>query len=213
MTQTFDVVVVGAGMAGASLAAALSPTASVLLVESEERAGMRATGRSAALHAPGHGSGPIRILTLASKAVFHAAPPDSSASPFVTPRASLMVARAEQGARLEAILKAEPTTFDPVDAATAGETDVEPRDADDEALAEGVDRIARLTTIEVTRAPRAWAGPRAQAPFFRLAGQGGYGAQTAPAIAVLAANQSVGRPAPAFCDRALTDALSPARYR
>jgi D-arginine dehydrogenase len=112
----------------------------------------------------------------------------------------------------------------------AEETDVEPHDAyaDDEALAEGIERIAQLTTIEVTRAPRAWAGlrtfspdrlpvvglaPQTPAPFFWLAGQGGYGIQTAPAIAALAASLILGRPAPDFADRALVGALSPARFR
>jgi D-arginine dehydrogenase len=371
MTERFDVVVIGAGMAGASLAAAIAPAATVLLLESEDRAGMHATGRSAALYAPGYGSGPIRVLTLASKAVFHAPPTDAAAAPFVTPRPSLMVATAAQGARLEAVWRADPATFDRLDGATAErmvpvlrpglvqsalidrqsadidvdalhqsylrtlrqegglltlgepvvelhaasggwrivtpkrqieaamvvnaagawadtvaamagldpiglrpkrrtaalvdapvvagfsawpmvidaderfyfkpdagrllvspaeETDVEPHDAyaDDMALAEGIERIAELTTIEVVRAPRAWAGlrtfapdrvpvvglePRSPAPFFWLAGQGGYGIQTAPALAALAASQVLGRTAPSFSDRALTEALSPARFR
>ena len=48
MTQIFDVAVIGAGMAGASLAAELAPHARVLLAEGEATPGYHATGRSAA---------------------------------------------------------------------------------------------------------------------------------------------------------------------
>ena len=44
----FDVAIIGAGMAGASLAAELAPHASVLLLEAEDQPGYHATGRSAA---------------------------------------------------------------------------------------------------------------------------------------------------------------------
>ena len=48
MTQTYDVAVIGAGMAGASLAAELAPHVRVLLAEAETQPGYHATGRSAA---------------------------------------------------------------------------------------------------------------------------------------------------------------------
>ena len=48
MEQVFDVVVIGAGMAGASIAAFLSVHRRVALVEAEEAAGYHTTGRSAA---------------------------------------------------------------------------------------------------------------------------------------------------------------------
>ncbi|MFX9054253.1 FAD-dependent oxidoreductase, partial [Acinetobacter baumannii] len=39
MTETFDVAIIGAGMAGASLAAECAPHARVLLVEAEDAPG------------------------------------------------------------------------------------------------------------------------------------------------------------------------------
>src|SRR3546814_12129214 len=44
----YDVAIVGAGIAGASLAAEAAPHASVLLIEAEDAPGYHATGRSAA---------------------------------------------------------------------------------------------------------------------------------------------------------------------
>jgi D-arginine dehydrogenase len=85
----------------------------------------------------------------------------------------------------------------------ADETPTEPCDAwpDDWDVAVAVDRVQRATTLEVERVRRSWAGLRSfvadrtpvvgyapDAPgFFWLAGQGGYGIQTAPAMALLAA--------------------------
>ena len=49
MTERFGALVIGAGMAGASLAAELGTDASVLRLEMEDQPGYRATGRSAGL--------------------------------------------------------------------------------------------------------------------------------------------------------------------
>ena len=46
--EEFDVVIIGAGMAGASLAWALAPQRRVLLLERESQPGYHSTGRSAA---------------------------------------------------------------------------------------------------------------------------------------------------------------------
>jgi D-arginine dehydrogenase len=48
VTRRFDIAVIGAGMAGASLAAELAPHASVVILEAEDQPGYHATGRSAA---------------------------------------------------------------------------------------------------------------------------------------------------------------------
>lgn len=63
---TYDIAVIGAGMAGASLAAELAPHASVLLAEAEERPGYHATGRSAAFWEECYGGPHVVPLTLAS---------------------------------------------------------------------------------------------------------------------------------------------------
>ena len=87
---------------------------------------------------------------------------------------------------------------------------VEPCDAwpDDMVLAEGLHRFSEAVTFEVARVERSWAGLRSFAPdgepvvgfdgkeegFFWLAGLGGYGVQTSPAIAALAAALILGEP-------------------
>ncbi len=103
----------------------------------------------------------------------------------------------------------------------ADETPSAPCDAQPEELdlAMIVDRFQDLTTVEVRRFSRSWAGLRTFLPdrlpavgydpkvadFFWLAGQGGFGIQTAPALGQLAADLLAGRPSP------LADAVSPAR--
>jgi D-arginine dehydrogenase len=62
----YDFVIVGAGMAGASLAAELSDHASVLILEAEDAPGYHATGRSAAFWEECYGGPQIVPLTLAS---------------------------------------------------------------------------------------------------------------------------------------------------
>ena len=62
----YDVAIVGAGIAGASLAAELAPRASVLLLEAEDQPGYHATGRSAAFWSETYGGPQIQPLTTAS---------------------------------------------------------------------------------------------------------------------------------------------------
>jgi D-arginine dehydrogenase len=66
--QTCDVLIVGAGIAGASAAYEIAPFAEVILLERESQPGYHATGRSAAVFAPAYGNRVIRALTAASGA-------------------------------------------------------------------------------------------------------------------------------------------------
>lgn len=107
------------------------------------------------------------------------------------------------------------------------ETPVEPHDAfaDDMVLAEGLYRYEQAVTVPVTRVEHSWAGLRTFAPdrtpvagfdhsaegFFWLAGQGGYGIQTSPALSALAAALIRGE-APDGELKALLPKLSPARF-
>jgi D-arginine dehydrogenase len=368
MNEAFDIAVIGAGMAGMSVAAALASKARVIVLEQEAQPGMHATGRSAALYAPGYGSGAVKALTHASREEFF----DPGAVPaLVKPRAAMFVATAAQLGSLDALLADHSDTCrrisgaeacrrvpmlraDLIDAAAfdessadidvdallqryrgrvraaggeiacgervklaradggawrietpereirasvlvnasgawadtcamlagvspigivpkrrtaalvdapaapdfadwpavldiderfyfkpdagkllvspADETPVEPHDAyaDDEALAEGIDRICRVSTLRVTRAPRSWAGLRsfardkspvagfdveAAAPFYWLAGQGGYGIQMAPALATYAASEILGSVPPDFVEPWLRVAVQPSRLR
>ena len=61
-----ELAIIGAGMAGASLAAALDGKLSVLLLEQEDFAGYHATGRSAAFWNESYGGPIVQPLTTAS---------------------------------------------------------------------------------------------------------------------------------------------------
>jgi D-arginine dehydrogenase len=92
MTPRADIAVIGAGMAGASLAAELASHASVLLVEAEEQPGYHSTGRSAAFWSESYGGPLIRPLTTASGSFLAAPPPDFHATPFLRPRGAIHLA-------------------------------------------------------------------------------------------------------------------------
>ena len=66
MTTRADVAIVGAGIAGASLAAEIAGHASVLLLEAEDRPGYHSTGRSAAFWSESYGGPFVQPLTTAS---------------------------------------------------------------------------------------------------------------------------------------------------
>jgi len=100
----FDFIVVGAGMAGASVAAALASSARVALIEAERHPGFHATGRSAALFAPNYGSASFRALTRASAAFLRSPPEGFSPQPLLHARGALYLARADQLERLQATL-------------------------------------------------------------------------------------------------------------
>lgn len=96
-----DYIVIGAGIAGASVAAELSRTSGrVLLLEAEKQAGYHSTGRSAALFSEMYGNHTIRCLTRASRATFWNPEPALSESGLIKPRGALFVANAEQLQRL-----------------------------------------------------------------------------------------------------------------
>jgi D-arginine dehydrogenase len=106
---------------------------------------------------------------------------------------------------------------------------VEPHDAfaDDMALAEGIAACERVLDIEVTRVLRSWGGLRTFAPdgvpvagydpqaegFFWLAGQGGYGIQTAPALSEVAAALLMGEADPGMAQSVDVATLLPERLR
>ena len=64
--SVYDFAIVGAGMAGASLAGELAPHGSVVLLEAEDTPGYHATGRSAAFWDECYGGPSVVPLTLAS---------------------------------------------------------------------------------------------------------------------------------------------------
>ena len=98
------IVVIGGGIAGASVAAELAQAGQdVLLLERESHPGYHTTGRSAALFAPTYGPAVIRALTRASLDTFNAAPTAERPYPLLRPRTVLFLARPDQQASLEAM--------------------------------------------------------------------------------------------------------------
>jgi len=69
----YDIAVIGAGIAGSSVAAELAAHASVVLIEKEQQPGYHSTGRSAAMYIPSYGPPMIQSLTQASGDFFRAA--------------------------------------------------------------------------------------------------------------------------------------------
>jgi D-arginine dehydrogenase len=101
----YDFIVIGAGIAGASLAYELARTSRTCVVEGEARPGYHSTGRSAALFAPSYGGREIRALTRASRRFFDDPPEGFSEQPLLSPRGCLYIARAEQRERLAVMVR------------------------------------------------------------------------------------------------------------
>ena len=97
----FDFVVIGAGMAGMSVAAELSRTARVAVVERESQPGFHASGRSAALYSELYGNATIRSLTRGSRHFYFNPPRGFSESPLVNRRGTLYFAQRDEGKALE----------------------------------------------------------------------------------------------------------------
>lgn len=99
-----DILIIGAGIAGASAAAELSRTHRVILLERESMPAYHSTGRSAALFSEIYGSAPVRALSRASREFLFNPPPGFTEHPLVKRRGSLYVASDAQLAELEAFV-------------------------------------------------------------------------------------------------------------
>ena len=91
-----DVIVIGSGIAGASLAALLAPARQVVLLDAEDRPGYHSTGRSAALFSEIYGNAVIRALTRASREFLQDPPAGFTADALIRPRGSLFIAGPQQ---------------------------------------------------------------------------------------------------------------------
>lgn len=110
----YDIAIVGAGIAGASLAAAIGERARVVLLEAEAHAGYHATGRSAAFWSETYGGAGIQPLTTASGAALRA-------GGYLDPLGSLHIGRAADEPAIESFLAefaGSPVALDRVDPAT-----------------------------------------------------------------------------------------------
>jgi D-arginine dehydrogenase len=96
-----DILVIGAGMAGASAAAHLAESARVVLLEAEEQPGYHSTGRSAALFSETYGALPVRVLSRAGRAFYDDRAGGFAKHRVLSPRGLLVYATAEYLATLE----------------------------------------------------------------------------------------------------------------
>jgi len=103
--QTADVLIFGAGMAGASAAYFLASHKKVILLERETQPGYHSTGRSAALYSETYGNATVRAITTASRPFYFNPPTGFSPYPLVTPRGSLSVGGAADQAVLAQALQ------------------------------------------------------------------------------------------------------------
>jgi D-arginine dehydrogenase len=97
-----QVAVIGAGMAGASIAAHLAEHTGVRLLEMEAQAGFHSTGRSAAQFSETYGNKVIRALSRASRQFLFNPPPGFAESPLVALRGNLTFGKAGQSELLDA---------------------------------------------------------------------------------------------------------------
>ena len=113
--QASDILVIGGGMAGASVAAVLAAEARVTLLEMERQPGYHTTGRSAAMYEPTYGPPMIRALTRAGYDTFAAPPAAFGDGALISPRASLFIATEEERALLDSLREeVGPESFEPL---------------------------------------------------------------------------------------------------
>lgn len=87
----YDVLIVGGGIAGASLGAEFAGDMRIALIEAETHCGLHATGRSAAFWLESYGGPVVAQLTSASRAFLERPPPDFSEQTFLSPRGAVHV--------------------------------------------------------------------------------------------------------------------------
>lgn len=106
MNEYADIIIIGAGMAGASIGAHLAQHRKVVMLEAESEAGYHSTGRSAAAFDPSYGNPVINSLTRAARPYFAAG--TSSGLAYLTQRRALWLADDESIDAYNALLQANP---------------------------------------------------------------------------------------------------------
>jgi len=103
-THDADITIIGAGIAGATAAAALAAEHRVALIEMEEAAGYHTTGRSAAIWVRNYGPPDVRALAGLSRGFFETPPSGFAEIPLLSRRAVVMLATASRQAEFAAAL-------------------------------------------------------------------------------------------------------------
>ena len=104
MSARADIIIIGAGIAGASLAWQLRGSGRVVLLEAEDTPAHHSTGRSAAVMTPYAGAPLTRAASLASRGFLNHPPEGFCDVPLTAPRGVLRLADAAGRERLEAAL-------------------------------------------------------------------------------------------------------------
>src|SRR5213076_3013993 len=91
----FDVIIVGGGIAGASLGAVIAGKRRTLIVEAEEHCGYHSTGRSAAFFLESYGGPKVAELSAASAAFLESPPKEIADQPFLHRRGALHLSEGE----------------------------------------------------------------------------------------------------------------------
>ncbi len=120
--EKVDIVIIGAGMAGASLGAVLAMDRNVALLEREEQPGYHTTGRSAAVFSEAYGNKVIRALSAASREFLVNPPAGFSDVPLVKEKGLLFIGRADQESLLDENLKMASEFADGIHRLNAEET-------------------------------------------------------------------------------------------
>ncbi len=103
-TDTLDAIVIGAGIAGATVAAHLAQDRRVALIEAEEAAGYHSTGRSAAIWILNYGPPDVRVLTGLSRTFFENPGEGFADAPILLRRPVVFLAPPEQTGHLARLL-------------------------------------------------------------------------------------------------------------
>ncbi len=93
---TVDFLVIGAGIAGASVASELIRHGSVVILEAEDHPGYHTTGRSASMFLEFHSNATLRALVRRSRPFFDSLPDAFAAQPILSNRGVLFIARSDQ---------------------------------------------------------------------------------------------------------------------
>jgi D-arginine dehydrogenase len=109
VSTTHDVIIIGGGMAGASVGFELAGDRRVLLLEAEDQPGYHATGRSAAAYIPSYGfdNPALRGLTLASRSALESPDTAFHEGSFLKRRGLLTLAHSDNQASLRESYRAQ----------------------------------------------------------------------------------------------------------
>lgn len=99
--ESADYLIIGAGIAGASVGYFLAPHGRVVILEREPHPGYHSTGRSAALFLQSYGTQQVRALTCASRAFFEHPPQGFTEYAVLSPRGALFVGTEAHETQLE----------------------------------------------------------------------------------------------------------------